>query len=113
MDAYGIDAGADLVSHLASLQSSISVVLAGATLGGLADLRRLVAELQRTAPSVEVVSVAPWWWRAASSPGDADLSSIRPASAETWLEALSAAGYEATARYDGLGRSYELVAVRR
>jgi hypothetical protein len=68
--------------------------------------RRLVARMAGAARTVIVVSEAPWWWSKRLGTEMADLAPRRPPTPETWLEALTGAGFTATAVYSPDGRTF-------
>jgi hypothetical protein len=99
----------DLREHLASLpDGSLDIVaLAGLEVTpDLAYFAGLVEDLRRVAKSALVIAEAPWSWRERVGTMAADLAALRPLSADTWIEALSRAGYQASARYSSDGSTY-------
>jgi hypothetical protein len=103
----------DLAARLRGLPAAgCAVVAAGVGARSPAELADLVGALGHAASSVEVLSVAPWWWRQGRTAASAALAPDRPLAAEVWVEELTRAGFTTTARYDGLGRTYEVVATR-
>jgi len=71
------------------------------------------AEMWRVARQVVVGSEAPWAWRTRLGDARADVAALRPIGPEAWLDALTGAGFAATARYGPGGRTYLAVATRK
>lgn len=127
IDAYGLTrAGSpyrsgpdvrygDVLHHLEAVDDG---ALAGVVLAGPPDaldppaLVSLTRQLGRTAATVEIVSEAPWHWQSRQGVVDADLSTARPLSPDTWLSALAGAGLVGSAEYDATGSTYRVVARR-
>lgn len=127
VDAYGVTLGGepflthpdlhagDLAEHLRSVGDGAlgAVIAAGVVLAaGPGYLADLAVELSRVTGEVAVISVAPWAWREQVGPEHADLAPARPLSAETWLAALSRAGFTASATYARDGTRYRVLATR-
>ena len=99
----------ELATHVEAVPdgSLAAVVLTGMDV--TADppaFQRLVARLGGTARMVIVVSEAPWWWSRRVGTEITDLAPRRPPTPETWIEALTGAGFSATAVYGPDGRTF-------
>lgn len=125
IDAYGVDpaegAFADrgvvrsgsVLEHLRTVGAgalALTVLVGPLPVEEVVRLEELAAELARTSGRVAVCGESPWSWRRRVGDGSADTSRSRPVGPEAWLEALTAAGMEATAGYDSIGLSYLLTA---
>lgn len=123
LDGYGVDPYGDpfgdqgairsgsVLEHLRTVGPGAlaAAVITGTLPGPEAErLDELAGELARTSRRVVVCSEAPWAWRRRVGDADADTSPGRPVGPEAWLQALAAAGVEATGRYDSGGLSYML-----
>ncbi len=99
----------ELATHVEAVPdgSLAAVVLTGMDVS--ADppaFQRLVARLGGAARMVIVVSEAPWWWSRRVGSEITDLAPRRPPTPETWIEALTGAGFSATAVYSPDGRTF-------
>jgi hypothetical protein len=127
VDAYGLvdDAdpyltatdlrSGDLKEHLGAVPDDAlgEVIVAGALrVQGPEALAELATLLARTARAVTVLSESPWAWRTRLGPEISDFAAVRPFTAETWMAALTGAGFATTAVYAPRGFSYKVVARR-
>ena len=124
VDAYGITStgsrhrpgpdvrSGDLLTHLSAVADD---GLGAVVLVGVPDVMSplsvgpLVSALRRVAPTIVVISEAPWWWRLRLGAVNADLAPGRPLDPDTWLHAFHGVAMVGTAEYDPTGQSYRVV----
>lgn len=126
-DVYGLDAGGgpfgdrdvpggpvrtgEPLDHLRRV--SPAAIRLAAVVGPLpgpaaVGLDELAGELARSSERIVVCAEAPWAWRRRVGDASADTSPSRSVGPEAWLQALAAAGWAATGRYDRWGRTFML-----
>lgn len=124
-DVYGIDPtspaftddglvrSGGVAAHLQAVGEgalALGVLVGPLAAAELPHLGRWAAALAIRARMVLIVSEAPWAWRLRLGDAGSDTSAWRPASPETWMEALDSAGYRLAGRYGPGGRDYCLAA---